>query len=1576
MQPSDPAADDDQPPCKKKCAVLQEGGGVVTRAMQKKKVTTEEPQPSTSSDPTPAGQPASPQPSTSSDPIATRQPSSPQPSTSTDPNAEGQSLEPDLGNVNVYEHLFSSSDEDDDELLPFQPQQQEEEEEEEEEEINLDGVELESVGSDEDVFMVERPLPKHSFVIDRQPTRSFKHAGAFDEITYFVKMKNPSENVFLNSLMVEMMVLFSGILAEMRRDYPPHSRLRIFVRHPTLASPIIIYPTFINDLTVEDILYEIDRHLRSAGLIPADERLEINVAICTFKSGGAGRRKTFWTPQNVKDKKSMVQIVNKNDKWCLPRAIVVAEANLKKELFKWAGAESAQHYMKEYISMRKTTTQKQKKAALELMQMCHIPTNREGRMTDIPYYEIFLERRIIVFANTQMESQIYAGNPHFTHSLFLYYSEDEQGQGHFDTIVNLAGFLAKKQYCSKCMRAYEGIDHTCGDDICYVCKRKNCRKTQTGQMCEECNVKCRNEDCFVRHKEKRCTDQKTGQKLSLCQLNCHCPHCNINLKKRKKEHHICGESYCRVCKFYHQEKHHKCFFRSQPVFFDPGKFIFYDFECTQDSGKHIPNLVVTQTACVFCQHQEKAERCAYCGNKCEHCFKAMKKIMTEAMKAKIPKNKWPMDEWLEMHVCPDCGHRQMIFEGEYTIRRFCEWLFSHYNKNSTIIAHNAKAYDNYFIFDYLVKKMSKPPDQIIMVGCKIMYMHVGNDLNLRFLDSVNFLPMALSKIPKSFDLEALQKGYFPHLLNTLENMEKGYVCDKVPPVEYFDPDSMTEPAKEEFMKWYRKEESRLDGKKYDLREEMLKYCISDVDILRRGCLKFRQIFMKATENKKLGLAAVDPFGCITIPSACMTNFKANFLPEKWKIYLKRDCDGECSHETEDCTCVPCEGKKLTAHSKLLVNLDGTWIGSKSIEEMIQKKKFVSTSIALLPNADPLGRELYSLEALQWLKKLSDDRGIEIQTATSEAGEKRVVVTKEGKVHRFQLDGYAEVNGQKLAFEYYGCPFHGCPQCFTKERNFFVEGKKSMAQRYTETLLREKWLKEEGYVLIKKWSCEFNKEKKMYPQIWQKYVCGSNISLSDCYFGGRTNGLVLYKEFEEGEKGFYVDFTSLYPAVLKYEKFPVGHPQRINHCDEPLKKVKCSSQSCVFPHCPGFHWELPYFGILKVTILPPQNLHIPVLPVRVHDKLMFPLCYTCALRQNEEDCTCSDFERMFTQTLCSPEVDFALNMGYKIVKIHQVLHWEEFEKYNVETKKGGLFTEYINTFLKMKQEASGYPQEVTTEKEKKEYCEKYFEHEGIRLDTDKIQKNAGLRSVAKLSLNSFYGKFGQKQIKTQNLLVTELDEAFKMLSDPSIDVTDWHVLSQDVLHVEYGQRKNAQLPEMFGNVIIAALCTCWARLQLLKVMIKLDKRVLYHDTDSIIFSMKEGEYCPPLGDYLGDLTNELTCKELSCQGCEKGHWISEFVCCGPKNYAYRLNTGECTVKVRGFSLNYTNAQLVNFESMKEALFSWYKKEKLPLVTVCNLFIRDKVNLSIHSQKVEKSYGVVYDKRRVLPDYTTLPFGYKR
>ena len=102
----------------------------------------------------------------------------------------------------------------------------------------------------------------------------------------------------------------------------------------------------------------------------------------------------------------------------------------------------------------------------------------------------------------------------------------------------------------------------------------------------------------------------------------------------------------------------------------------------------------------------------------------------------------------------------------------------------------------------------------------------------------------------------------------------------------------------------------------------------------------------------------------------------------------------------------------------------------------------------------------------------------------------------------------------------------------------------------------------------------------------------------------------------------------------------------------------------------------------------------------------------------------------------------------------------------------------------------------------------------------------------------------------------------------------------------------------GNVLIAAFCTCWARLELWSIMNKLENRVLYHDTDSIIYSVKDKDtYIPPLGDYLGKLTNELSCKEVNCKGCEVGHWITEFVSCGPKNYSFKLNSGEICCKVR-------------------------------------------------------------------------------
>jgi hypothetical protein len=97
-----------------------------------------------------------------------------------------------------------------------------------------------------------------------------------------------------------------------------------------------------------------------------------------------------------------------------------------------------------------------------------------------------------------------------------------------------------------------------------------------------------------------------------------------------------------------------------------------------------------------------------------------------------------------------------------------------------------------------------------------------------------------------------------------------------------------------------------------------------------------------------------------------------------------------------------------------------------------------------------------------------------------------------------------------------------------------------------------------------------------------------------------------------------------------------------------------------------------------------------------------------------------------------EVEKALEKGYRILAIHEVWHFPE--------TSDGLFKEYIDTFLKIKQEASGYPKECVTEEQKQYYVDEYFENSGIRLDPHKIEHNPGLRALAKLMLNSFWGMY--------------------------------------------------------------------------------------------------------------------------------------------------------------------------------------------------------------------------------------------
>lgn len=197
---------------------------------------------------------------------------------------------------------------------------------------------------------------------------------------------------------------------------------------------------------------------------------------------------------------------------------------------------------------------------------------------------------------------------------------------------------------------------------------------------------------------------------------------------------------------------------------------------------------------------------------------------------------------------------------------------------------------------------------------------------------------------------------------------------------------------------------------------------------------------------------------------------------------------------------------------------------------------------------------------------------------------------------------------------------------------------------------------------------------------------------DAFFGGRTNCTKLYCEAQEGEKIRYLDVCSLYPWACKTGKFPLGHPKILVGDDCPQ-------------HLDGID------GLVKATILPPSDLYHPVLPVRIHGKLYFPLCGKCVEKLTEEDCTHPDESRQITGTWVSDEIKLALSKGYAIVKIHEIWSYETTQ-YN--GREGGLFVDYINKFLKLKQEASGWPSWVKTDADQLKYIEDFERKEGVLL----------------------------------------------------------------------------------------------------------------------------------------------------------------------------------------------------------------------------------------------------------------------
>ena len=96
--------------------------------------------------------------------------------------------------------------------------------------------------------------------------------------------------------------------------------------------------------------------------------------------------------------------------------------------------------------------------------------------------------------------------------------------------------------------------------------------------------------------------------------------------------------------------------------------------------------------------------------------------------------------------------------------------------------------------------------------------------------------------------------------------------------------------------------------------------------------------------------------------------------------------------------------------------------------------------------------------------------------------------------------------------------------------------------------------------------------------------------------------------------------------------------------------------------------------------------------------MFPLYSAYVDTMNQGTCTHCEAERLIVGTWVVDEVRKAVDMGCGLVDVLEF--WEyEVTCFGKDTNSGGLFAQYVNMLLKLKQESSVYPSRVQSEDDK-------------------------------------------------------------------------------------------------------------------------------------------------------------------------------------------------------------------------------------------------------------------------------------
>jgi hypothetical protein len=263
------------------------------------------------------------------------------------------------------------------------------------------------------------------------------------------------------------------------------------------------------------------------------------------------------------------------------------------------------------------------------------------------------------------------------------------------------------------------------------------------------------------------------------------------------------------------------------------------------------------------------------------------------------------------------------------------------------------------------------------------------------------------------------------------------------------------------------------------------------------------------------------------------------------------------------------------------------------------------------------------------------------------------------------------------------------------------------------------------------------------------------------------------------------------------------------------------------------------------------------------------------------------------------------------------------------------------------------------------------------------------------LNSLWGKFGQRKNLSNTEWVTDPNRFYEILLNEKLTDINFKVVSDEMLEVSY-RFKDVFVQDSFNtNEYIAAFTTSNARLRLYDVLDVLGDAVIYYDTDSIVY-IDNSENTIKTGSLLGDLTLEDMFDESGSTGPKSYSYqdvfIDELTNLIDKNESedeiketkklledYEIVSINCQTKVKGFTLNFENSQIINHDSMVNLVKNYFKQ--LPSVYTLvdeNKITRNTKNKMIENKYQEKIFKFDYDKRVIYyindDHIDTYPYGY--